>query len=559
VTASRRARRAMLSALLAAAALGGCATAPPPLADLVLARVNGEPITVQELQDSFTTSHQGHGVLLAGKGAVREFLDKAIDRRLLAQEARRIGLDQDPAVVKAREDLAARRAADMLQEVELGPPPAIQPDRVLAAWELLRQRLLVREILVDTRAEAEAARARVIGGEDFSLVARQVSLADNAARGGDLGIVRWGQLDRPLDDALWSLAKGEVSQPIETEEGWYLLDLVERAAVELPKFDEVKGQVTARLVQRERTVKTGALLKRLLARHHAVISEGVLVDALRAPAGAEPAPATTVVATAGEDTVTLADILPRVDREAARRLPAARLRRQVHAVLEAQLYGRLLRREGLARGYAERPAVVHELDALTESISIDRLLETAVFARLEVGEPEADAYYRGHPREFTEPEAIRLRAILVESEEETAAVLADLKAGKDFGLLARRLSKDPAGVASGGEVGWVERGRLDPEVEKVAFELAVGEVGIAKGRAGYFVLRLEERRPERLRSFAEVKAMAGQQALRQHARETLAVWTARLREQATIRVDDATIERAVAGYEAEARHRSHTP
>ena len=63
--------------------------APPP--DPVLARVGDEPVTATQLEREFTDRHAGHARFLGGESEVREFLDKVIDRRLLLQEAYRLG------------------------------------------------------------------------------------------------------------------------------------------------------------------------------------------------------------------------------------------------------------------------------------------------------------------------------------------------------------------------------------------------------------------------------------------------------------------------------------
>src|SRR5574341_1641093 len=68
----------MAGLVLLAFLASGCATTGKNLDDMVLAYVNGEPVTVQHLEESFQTTHQGHTAFLAGVRAVREFLDPTI-------------------------------------------------------------------------------------------------------------------------------------------------------------------------------------------------------------------------------------------------------------------------------------------------------------------------------------------------------------------------------------------------------------------------------------------------------------------------------------------------
>ena len=146
---------------LAAFLASGCAAGPRELDETVLASVNGEPVTLQDIQEGFEGSHRGHTLLLAGSEAMREFLDKTVDRRLLIQEARRIGLDDDAGIREAVQDLVAQRARDELYADEVTRPVEASEEAIRAAYEKTAQGYRVRHILTYTREDAERAAARV--------------------------------------------------------------------------------------------------------------------------------------------------------------------------------------------------------------------------------------------------------------------------------------------------------------------------------------------------------------------------------------------------------------
>ena len=128
--------------------------------------------------------------------------------------------------------------------------------------------------------------------------------------------------------------------------------------------------------------------------------------------------------------------------------------------------------------------------------------------------------------------------------------------GKDFAVLARRVSRDPVSASTGGEVGWVREGQVTPELEKVAFTLQEREVGLARIQAGYAVIRVEEKKETRLKTFAEVQEQARHGALKQKSQQTLKEWVTKLREASVIEVDDEAISRAIASYDAELREKA---
>ncbi len=538
---------------VAVAGLAFAACARPSVSDLVLARVNGEPLTVEQMEDSFTSSHQGHGVLLAGRGVVREFLDTVIEKRLLIQEGRRVGAEEQPEIQKAQAALRATRAGEGFFADQVTKKVMVTDEQVAAVHARLSVRFSAQHILVPSREAARRALERLQAGEEFGEVARSVSRAETASRGGDLGIVQWGRLDPKIEDTLWALRKGETSQPFETTDGWNLLHVVERTFVDPPKLEDVRARIKANLAQRAARERSAALFRELARKWGSTIDEIPLVEALTASDGQGP-PKTTVVAEVAGDRITLERALALVNAEEAKRLPPDRMRRQVRWLLETEANRLLLAKEGLARGYGDRRAVVREVDKLTDQAVLEYLLGNVILVKLEIGDSDVEAYYRSHLKEFTEPEMVALSAILVETESDAKAAVAALAEGKEFRLLARTLSKDPTLAASGGEVqGWVSRGKLDPAVEGIAFSLKPGTTAIAQGKAGYFVVRLNQRRPERLKPLDEVKEQAREAARRQRSRETVKDWVGKLREASTVEVDEAALDRAIASFEATAQ------
>ncbi|MGE5250611.1 MAG: peptidylprolyl isomerase [Bacteroidota bacterium] len=88
-------------------------------------------------------------------------------------------------------------------------------------------------------------------------------------------------------------------------------------------------------------------------------------------------------------------------------------------------------------------------------------------------------------------EQIWARHILVEDEASALAVIERLKAGEDFGDLARKLSKDTASGAKGGDLGWFGKGAMVAPFEEAAFALKVGEISKpVKSDFGYHVIQV---------------------------------------------------------------------
>jgi foldase protein PrsA len=85
----------------------------------------------------------------------------------------------------------------------------------------------VEHILVETQEEAEAVKARLEAGEDFTAVAAEVSI-DTTAEGGYLGCAAAGSYVPEFSQAVMEAPLGEFGGPVETEFGWHVFIVSER-------------------------------------------------------------------------------------------------------------------------------------------------------------------------------------------------------------------------------------------------------------------------------------------------------------------------------------------
>ncbi|MBI5392031.1 peptidylprolyl isomerase [Candidatus Woesearchaeota archaeon] len=83
---------------------------------------------------------------------------------------------------------------------------------------------------------------------------------------------------------------------------------------------------------------------------------------------------------------------------------------------------------------------------------------------------------------------VRASHILVKSEDKAKEVLAKIKAGQSFEMLAMECSMCPS-KKKGGDLGWFGRGRMVREFENLAFNLKKGELGITKTQFGWHVIK----------------------------------------------------------------------
>lgn len=131
----------------------------------------------------------------------------------------------------------------------------------------------------------------------------------------------------------------------------------------------------------------------------------------------------------------------------------------------------------------------------------------------QVSEDELKAYYKDHIMEFTPPDEIKARHILLKTEAEANKVLDEVKAGKDFAELAKKYSIDPA-AASGGKLEspdgkeWLPRGSFEKSFETVLFKIPKGQIGgPIKSQFGWHILKVEDHRQPEKPTYVAVRSL----------------------------------------------------
>lgn len=154
---------------------------------------------------------------------------------------------------------------------------------------------------------------------------------------------------------------------------------------------------------------------------------------------------------------------------------------------------------------------------------------------------EAKDNYEKNKSQYSTPESVHLHHILVASEKEAKDVLDRLKKGEKFSDVASQVSICPSKI-KGGNLEWLPKGSLVPEIEEVAFSMKEGQVtGPVKSKFGYHVLLLEEKRGPQENSFDQVKEYIMEQLRFQKQQEQYEKLADSLKRQMNVQVNENAI------------------
>ena len=261
----------------------------------VVAKVNGQIITLSEFQSRQVAAAQGARVDPAGVGAFlrqnnAKILQDAIDEILILQKAEDAGIHAPAAWIdEAIEGIKKENkiaSDEQMQEALAREGLTLAELRANIERGVLRRIVMQRDVQpkievseADVRAEYERVKAseftkpatvtlqeilipedkggivlavelavRARGGEDFQELARAYSTAPSRSNGGDLGQLAQGDIHPDLEKVAFELSVGSVSDPLPVAGGHRLIRVVAKTTGSTTPYDAVKDRVRDRVM-----------------------------------------------------------------------------------------------------------------------------------------------------------------------------------------------------------------------------------------------------------------------------------------------------------------------
>lgn len=267
--------------------LWGCGQWGVGLPEHIIVQINEEQIRIEEFDREFKELilEPGKEAKGAGIGNLRQvYLDQVIERKILVQEARRLGIKVSPeelnqAISEIKMDypgegfgeklglkgmtleewkvrLEEKLLAEKVIRSALHSQEKIDGKEVLQYYEDHRssfqigQKVRVRQIVVADGEEAIQILKRLKKGESFEKVAKEKSLGPEKAQGGDLGY--FGQGEKPSEfDHVFNMEIGSISEVIKSPYGYHIFKLEEKMEPRQIPFEEAKLGILQELGQKK--------------------------------------------------------------------------------------------------------------------------------------------------------------------------------------------------------------------------------------------------------------------------------------------------------------------
>jgi peptidyl-prolyl cis-trans isomerase C len=187
-------------------------------------------------------------------------------------------------------------------------------------------------------------------------------------------------------------------------------------------------------------------------------------------------------------------------------------------------------------------------ESIKKSVYLDEYLKGKGISDPEVPEKEIRKYYEDNKSSFQREEHIKASHILIKVDENAAPekkeearkkaekILQEIKDGKDFEATAKKYS-DCNSASGGGDLGYIKRGYMPEEFDKVAFELEKNKVGgLVKTKYGYHIIKVFEKKPKGVAPYEDVKDFIAKFLKDGLSKQKLAALVGELREKAKVEI-----------------------
>lgn len=290
----------------------GCTRDSQSLKSPVIAMVNGEPITLDELNFALKVLSPTEGAQLdpvESRNLREETLNQLVEKKLLLHEARHRTIQLTQAELEAaieqmkgeytdeefnellkrngltpdqwHQDVSENLLMDKLIDSVISSRLQLTREEVKSYYEKHRadfgkkEEVRARQIVVSTEEAAKLIHEQLLNGADFVKLATEKSISPDRAAGGDLGYFTKGQMPEEFD-IVFTLKTGTISPIVKSPYGYHIFKLEEKHPARVQSLEEVQNLIFQQLVSEKKDRLRSEWIKELKSKADIQINADLL-------------------------------------------------------------------------------------------------------------------------------------------------------------------------------------------------------------------------------------------------------------------------------------------
>ena len=448
--------------------------------DLVLAMVGDHEVTGAYYQDRLSRMEENqiprdedgafHDMsTLAGKQA---FLKVIINKELMVLKAKQLGYEKDTQVEMALGHLTEYNAMIYFWKDEIGDPSKfVSDDDLDYYYSRLGERRECNFLITNTREEAVKAREAIATGMPWSEAVATFHVAPLRNNTAPKLTINWGQYRDEFERPVFATAKGEVTEPVMTEHGYWLLQINEVVMDKKPDLESIKGEVVVSIAKRNENLLREDLKDAIAVAHNLFVDEEALAivfeglpegesimnpetgkpttqDALKpldVPTSAFSKVLLSYDMSIGPYVMTVADYKSGFDKQNVfERAKRGELLGGMRVKLLNAAEKAIMIDEARTRGYFEDERVIAASYAKVEELLVDKVQSEIVAFDEKISSEALAEFWAEHETEYFKPERRSGRMVRCADEGTAAEARASVVSGElTWKQVNKRLGNDP--------------------------------------------------------------------------------------------------------------------
>jgi len=451
--------------------LGGCSRQS---GDTVLATVGDRDVTVSYYEErlgklevnELPRDQDGVPVDTGTLEGKKAFLDVIINKELMAAKAVQLGYDKEEQITGAAQAMLEFQASQLLhKDLIEAPANFVSEEQVAEYYSHLSEVLVCSFIICNFEEDALKARQAVIDGGLWEDVAAEYHDGQMSPQGNYQVKITWGRWEDTFEQAVFALKEGEVSRPVETVYGYWVVRLEAFEEERVPPLDSIKEKVLNSIRMQQINLSRVEFLKGSRERHEFEMSEDGLWtifqglpegEVMLDPETNKPIDRSQLkpldipmedmdqffyqVRLEDELTVvTVGDYKVQFDQmNTFQRPKKSELLGGVRQKILETIDRKLILAEAREQGYFEDPRARSQVAGRTEEMMVSKLHTDLVQFESYVGPQDLDAFWAEHQHEYLVPEGRDGFIVFCENAETAGQAYEAAQAGADWAEILNR-------------------------------------------------------------------------------------------------------------------------
>ena len=521
---------------------------------VTLAEVNGESIMSETFREGYLSYLLKTG--LQDKPAYRRhFVNSQVASLLLVQEARRAGIESGQDYQKANERIRKKLLVDIYVRKALFDEVEVSDDDLKDMFVRANTILTARHLYAPTKQRADELYRQLEDGATFEELATEVfsdtALANN---GGLIGEFTVDDMDVAFEEAAYNLEVGQISQPVQTAQGYSIIKVEDRFTKPLIteyEYAESKDRMLQFVLYRKKTKArkehAAQLLKEVSPEYNAdsftrlyglVFGTGGLQSAEELSAWID-APLVTYTSTAGEVVWSLREFQSMASETSEEQRARVRSEEDLKTFVDALIVRDEMAARSERSGFDEDAEFEYEMDKAMHTWIWNEAVSD-LKQGVAVSEDTLQAYYRANQQNFTAEPEVEIYEILVDSKERALEVGEELKS-RSFESVATSYSIRPGADKKGGRLGYLRSRQLGVLWQHIAEAKENDVIGPIEVDDHYVFLKVGGRKESGSTTSSPDLDEIRNQYLLQHGSRLVMRHVEALKETSTISINEALL------------------